>query len=382
MKEVNFKNGYIKIIKTTTVSCLSAIALLLVLQGCHNSEAEAEKHGGDSTHAQPAIKVISLQKGKLSSKLEVPGELIAFQQVDLYSKANSFVKKMYVDVGSEVKAGQLLATMEAPEINSQLTGAESKLKSAEALYIASKAYYDRLLETSKTPGTISPNDLDAALAKQNSDYAQLQAAKAAHTEIADNKNYLEIRAPFSGVISARNVSAGAYVGPSGKGSEMPVFTLQEQKHLRLVVAIPEAYTGYLGNGSEVGFTVKPFPGKLFTAKVTRLAGVLDSRFRSERVEMDVTNNDKKLLPGMVAEIKLNFPAKDSAFIVPQSAVVSAAERIFVVKVNGGKAEWVTVTKGRETEGKVEIFGELNEGDSLVEKASDEVRNGSDVAVIK
>ena len=380
MKATNFIKKHSKIIKITVAACLSGLLLLMVLQGCHNSAAENEIHSGDSTHTQPAIKVVAVEKGILSSTLEIPGELIAYQQVDLYSKVNSFVRKMYADVGTEVKAGQLLATMEAPEINSQLTGAESRLQSAEALYTASKAYYERLLETSKTPGTISPNDLDAALAKQNSDYAQLQAAKAAQKEITDNKNYLEIRAPFNGVISARNVSAGAYVGPSGKGSELPVFTLQEQRLLRLVVAVPEAYTGYLSNGSEVAFTVKSLPGQPFKAKVKRMAGVLDNRLRSERVEMDVTNNDKKLLPGMVAEIKLTLPAKDSTFIVPQSAVVNAAERVFVVKVNNGMAEWVTVHKGREADGKVEIYGELNAGDRVVEKASEEVRNGSGIAV--
>jgi len=96
----------------------------------------------------------------LSTTLQIPGELLAFQQVDLYAKENSFVKKLFVDVGSEVKAGQLLATMEAPELNSLESAAQSRLKSQEAIYIASKSNYDRLLETSKTPGTISQNDLD------------------------------------------------------------------------------------------------------------------------------------------------------------------------------------------------------------------------------
>ena len=364
----------------SAVMYLGALMFICVQQSCHNAEVKNDKE--DAVAETPAYKVVTVDKGKLSPTLAIPGELIAFQQVDLYSKVNSFVRKMYVDVGSEVKTGQLLATMEAPEINSQLTGAESRLKSAEALYIASKAYYNRLLETSKTPGTISPNDLDAALAKQNSDYAQFEAAKAAHREITDNKNYLEIRAPFGGVISARNVSAGAYVGPSGKGSELPVFTLQEQKHLRLVVAVPEAYAGYLGSGSEVDFTVKSFPGKSFKANVKRQAGVLDNRLRSERVEMDVMNNDRKLLPGMVTEIKLNLPAKDSTLIVPQSAIVNSAERIFVVRMNNGKAEWVTIQKGREANGKTEIYGDLNVGDSIVEKATEEIRNGSAVMAAK
>ena len=204
MNKVNIKKR--KTLMTRTILFVNITLLAAtMLQSCHSSSKE-EQPESDPTAKAPAYKVTTVEKGRLSSTLEIPGELVAFQQVDLYSKVNSFVKKMYVDVGSEVKAGQLLATMEAPEINSQLTGAESRLKSVEALYTASKAYYNRLLETSKTPGTISPADLDAALAKQNSDYAQLEAAKAAYREITDNKNYLEIRAPFSGVRSEEHTS--------------------------------------------------------------------------------------------------------------------------------------------------------------------------------
>lgn len=323
-----------------------------------------------------AVATFPLEKNIFSASLRMPGELMPFQQVDLYAKVNSFVKKLYVDVGSIVNAGQVLATLEAPELSSQLAGAESRLHSQEAVYLASKANYDRLYTTSQTPGTVSQNDLDMAFAKQKSDFAQQESAKAAFREISDNRNYLEIRAPFSGVISSKNVSTGAYVGPSGKGSEMPMFSLQEQKKLRLVVAVPEAYTSYLSGKSEVGFTVKSLPGQPFKAHVNRLSGTLDSRLRSQRIEMDVENNNKKLLPGMVAEVVIPLNTVDSVFIVPVTAVVSSTEKIFVVRIRDQKAEWVEVRKGREAEGKVEIFGELNSGDILVEKANDEIRNGS------
>ena len=225
--------------------------------GCHSEEnSERKKRKHNTAAAVPATEVFSLQKGRLSSSLQIPGELIAYQQVDLYAKENSFVKKLYVDVGSEVTTGQLLVTMEAPELGSQLAGALSNIKSREAIYMASKANYDRLYETSQTPGTISPNDLEQAAARKNSDFAQLEAAKAAYKQIAETQNYLQIRAPFSGVITARNVNPGAYVGPSGKGSELPLFTLQEQKKLRLVISVPEAYTSYLNHKNEVSFTVK------------------------------------------------------------------------------------------------------------------------------
>jgi RND family efflux transporter MFP subunit len=281
-------------------------------------------------------------------------------------------------VGSEVKEGQLLASLDAPELTSRLAGAESRWKSQEALYTASKANYDRLLETSKTPGTISQNDLDQALARMNSDFAQLESAKALHREISDARNYLEIRAPFAGVISTRNVNPGAYVGPSGKGSELPLFTLQEQKRLRLVVSVPEAFTAFFEQGDEVDFKVKARSEEVFKASIKRHAGALDTRLRSERVEMDVVNSDKKLLPGMIAEVNIPLEGNDSTFVVPRTAVVNSAEGVFVIRVSNHKAEWVYVRPGRISNGKAEIFGPLRGGDKLVKMANEEIRNGSEI----
>jgi RND family efflux transporter MFP subunit len=351
------------------------VAATAVLWGC-NPGGKTNPEKEQKAPATVTREVFSLHKEILASSLQIPGELIAFQQVDIYAKENSFVKKIYVDVGSQVKSGQLLATMEAPELNSQLSAAASRLKSQEALYIASKANYDRLVETSKTPGTIAPNDIDLALARKNSDYAQWEAAKSAYAEVENRRSYLEIHAPFDGVISARNINPGAYVGPSGKGSEYPMFTLQEQTKLRLAVSVPEAYTSYLHENDTIHFTVNAFPNQLFTARVNRLAGALDNRLRSQRTEMDVINPGRKLLPGMVADVHLSLVSRDSSFIVPRSALVNSPERVFVIRIRDNKMEWVDVKKGREANGKLEVFGKLNPGDIIVKTASEEMRDGS------
>lgn len=365
----------------------SALLALGVMAGCSSSDGEAKNGAADSgsqsapnggkADSAAVTPTVSLQKGRLSTTLHVPGELIAYQQVDLYAKVNSFIKRIYVDVGSEVREGQLLATMEAPELQSQLASALAKVKSQEAIYIASKANYNRVVETSKTPGTISQNDIDQADARQKSDFAQLEANKAAYNEVSETLKYLEVRAPFSGVISSRNVNPGAYVGPSGKGSEVPMFTLQEQKHMRLVVSVPEAYTGFLNDNDKVQFSVRALPDRKFTAQVRRLAGALDNHLRAERTEMDVYSNDKTLLPGMVGEVDLPLPAKDSTFLVPASAVVNGTEEVFVVRVGADhKAEWIKVRQGRSEGGRVEIYSDsLKEGDELVRTATEEVRDG-------
>ncbi|MEJ7741035.1 MAG: efflux RND transporter periplasmic adaptor subunit [Chitinophagaceae bacterium] len=350
---------------------------MVILASCNSSSGDV-KPEKQVIEEPPAVEVISVQKGKLSSSLQVPGELVAYQQVDLYAKENSFVKKLYVDVGSDVRRGQLLASLEAPELNSKLAEAQSQLRSREAIYQASRASYDRLYETSKTPGTISPNDLEQAAAIKNSQLAQLQAARFVYNQVAETRNYLEIRAPFDGIITSRNIDPGAYVGPSGKGSDTPLFVLQQQKRLRLVVSVPESYAGLVRKQDEVSFTVKSLPHQQFKAKINRLGGSLDNRLRSEHVEMDVVNNDKRLMPGMYAEVNLPLPARDSTFVVPKSAVVTSTEKVFVVKLDQQKAVWVEVEIGREAEGKMEIYGDLNPGDHLIKVATDEIRNGSTI----
>ncbi|QKZ14933.1 efflux RND transporter periplasmic adaptor subunit [Spirosoma sp. KUDC1026] len=362
---------------------LLVVGSFLVVQSltsCHSQESKADVAEADS--APEATEVFALQKGKLSSSLQVPGELVAYRDVDIYAKVSGFIKTLYVDIGSEVTQGQLLAVAEAPELNAQLSSAQSKLKAQEALSIASKANYDRILEASKFSGAVSKNDVDQALAKRNADLAQLEAARSAYREVADLRQYLQIRAPFNGVISARNASTGAYIGPSGKGSEFPLFVLTEQKRLRLVISVPEAYTGYVDQNETVSFSVKAFPDRKFTGQVKRQAGALDKRLRSERVEVDVLNNNKKLLPGMIAEVSIPLPTRTSTFIVPKSAVVNSSTGVFVVKVTNNKAEWIPVQKGLEADEKMEVFGKLNEGDQLVTTATEEIRDGSPVTPAK
>lgn len=361
----------------TSIAALSLTFLVVFAESCGHTDAnEAKEVKASGKEAAPELQVFTVGKGKLEATIQIPGELQAFQQVDLYAKVNSFVKKLYVDVGSEVKAGQLLATMEAPEINAQLSGADSKLKAQEAIYLSSKATYDRLLETSKTPGTVSQNDLDIASAKQKSDKAQLDAARAAYNEVGNTRDYLEIRASFNGVIAARNVSAGAYVGPSGKGSDLPMFTLSEQKKLRLVVSVPEQYTSYIDNHTPTSFTVQSLPNQTFNASVSRLAGALDNRLRSQRTEMDVDNKDGKLLPGMVAEVSFILKNQMNAFVVPTSAVLKSTQGVFVIKVQDSKTVWVPVKTGRSDDSQTEVFGDIADNDILVTNATEEVRDGA------
>ena len=224
--------------KNNLFKILSIAGLIASLTGCHSAAEENVKKESPEA-AAPAMETFVPSKQKLTNKMQIPGEITGFQQVEIYAKVSSYVKSLNVDIGSKVHAGQLLAVLEAPELSSQLSAAKSRLKSQEAVYMATKSTYDRLFETSKVEGTVARLDLEVAESKKNADFAQYQAAKSAYAEVQNLLNYLEIRAPFDGVIATRNVNQGAYVGPAGRGSEMPIMTIQQQRKLRLAVAVPE-----------------------------------------------------------------------------------------------------------------------------------------------
>jgi RND family efflux transporter MFP subunit len=266
--------------------------------------------------------------------------------------------------------------LEAPELMSSYEQAQADVNTKWAIYKGSQANYGRLYRTSETPGTISPNDLDLALARAAADSAQWKAAQASFRQANDLLDYLTIRAPFDGVITARNVSSGAYVGPGDKNTGKPLLILQERRTLRLTMNVTEEYAGYLRNRDTVSFTVNALPGKRFMAHISRMAGGIDPQTRTEQVEMDVDNRGGLLLPEMYAEVSLVVRNDDQAMVVPRSALVTNAEKVFVIKVVNQRAVWVDVRKIFENPTRVTIAGNLIKGDTLVTNATEEIREGT------
>jgi membrane fusion protein, multidrug efflux system len=355
--------------------CLPGLMLTAILfTACSGSEDSSPKK---LPPPPPHTATYILQKGKLGTALRIPAELTAYKEVDLYAKVDSYIKDLKVDVGSVVRKGQLLAILEAPELLSRLAASQSRYEAQQAVFTQSDATYKRMLAVSKVPGTISKNDVDIALAKRNSDQAQFEAAKSEYGANSSITQYLQIYAPFDGVISVRNVNLGAYTGPSGKGSALPIFTLTEQTHLRLIFELPEAFKGNIRPNDTVRFTVRAFPDQIFAARIARRAGVMDKELRSEHIELDVYNSDQRLSPGMVAEAVIGLSGNENAFIVPRTGVVNVPQGTFLIRDSSYTAVHVPIRTGRSTDSLTEVFGpQLHPGDAYVLKASEEIHDGA------
>lgn len=354
----------------------SSFALLLVafwVSGCH-SDDESKK---TSTTKKETYKIITLEPHMISGKVQLPGVLQPFQFVQIFPKINGFVKEVSVDRGSVVRKGNFLLRMEAPELEQKVSASKLRYAQAHAIYLTSKDRYMRLLETSKTPGTISPYDLAAAASKMSADSATSQGEYANYKAEQDMYAYLTVSAPFDGVITERNVHPGALVGP-GSDAGKPMLILQQQSKLRLVVNIPEQYSAQIKNGEVVHFKVNALPGQDFNGAVSRSSGNLNSSFRSETIEVDVANPKNVFKPGMYAEVVLPISGSANAYVVPKSAIVSTTERKYIILSDNGVAKWVDITEGNQQNDSTEVFGDFKTGDRIVSNADYKIKQGETI----
>jgi membrane fusion protein (multidrug efflux system) len=321
----------------------------------------------------PADQFGTVAEKALSSSARLPGQLKPFNEVNLFPKVNGFVKQLYVDRGSIVKKGQLLITLEAPEMESQYQAANSRYLQAQETALASKEKYQRLKEAAAEPGSVSPLELDNASAKMKADEAIANSERSNVASVRTMQGYLNIYAPFDGMIVQRNVSPGALVAP-GKATDQPMLVLQDIRKMRLEVYIPEDYVDKVDLDKPVTFIFNAMPGDEHTARISRSANALGS-MRSEAIEIDVENPKQILKPGMYAEVKIPMLSGAKSLLVPNSAIVRSTEREYVVAARDGKAVLVGVKEGLASHDSTEVFGSLKANDRVLLHASDEIKDG-------
>jgi membrane fusion protein (multidrug efflux system) len=343
-----------------------------------------------SAIAQTPVDVVRVVSKSVERQVKLPGEFQPYLAVPIHARVAGFVQRVNVDRGSAVKRGQILGTLDAPEMQAQIAEAQSKAQTvelqrteAEARLAAAQSTYDRLKAAAATPGVVAENDVvvaqkavEAAQALVRSYESSMRAAQAQVRAVQDLGQYLQITAPFDGIITERNVHPGALVG-LGTGAT-PLFRLHQVSRLRLVVAVPEALVGAIVRGARVPFTVPAFPGETFYGVISLIAHDLDAKTRTMPVELDVRNTDLRLAPGMYPEVSWPVKREQASLLVPPTSVVTTTERTFVIRIKDGLAQWVNVGRGARVGDLIEVFGPLKDGDSIVRRGTDEIREGSKV----
>jgi len=367
------------------------LVVSLTLLGCSGSSVQQPQINEQAQQ----VAVLSVEYQNLDTTLNLPAQITPYEAVDLFPKGTGFIDEILVDRGSRVKAGEVIIRLSAPELIAQRTQAEASVHSAEAQLAAAQAKfasdhgtYLHLTAAAKTPGVIAENDLRVAEQTAVADNAQLesaasnvQAARESLRGVSQLESYLEIRAPFDGVVTQRNLHPGALVGPaSGQAGALPIVQIENVSRLRVIVPVPEAYVGGVREGQQVIFSVPAYPGRTFHAAVTRISQDIDQKTRTMQVELDFRNAEAQITPGTFASAEWPIHRSYATLFVSSSAVTTDLQRTFVIRVRQGKAEWVDVKTGAAANGKIEVFGALQTGDVVVANATDSIRNGTSVSV--
>lgn len=368
IKEKEFTNLKQTVTKSMFIhiAALGAITICLLAVGCKNKQAEISQAKADVD----TLAAFVLKKQIVSQIITLPSQLEPFEKAELFAKIPGYIRKMNVDIGDRVNAGQTLAIVEAAEYNANLSQSVAAAQSAQAKYQSSRDAYDRLLNASREPGAIAEGELVKAKSQMLSDSAAYIASKQASAAYSQINNYLVIKAPFTGVVTQRNADPGDLVnGTNAK----PILIVENNSTLRLKVPVPETYTDAATETKDVTFTIDAIPDNSFSASIYRKSNTIDLSNRTELWEFLVKNNSGLLRSGMYANVSLPIMRKNPSFTVPYSSVATTLERNFVIKVQNGESKWVDVRNGINMDKRLEIFGNLNDGDTLLVKSTDEIK---------
>jgi len=344
------------------------VTLMIAVGGC-NSNSHARSNTS-SPPAIPRVEVVPVVSRNLSIIDRLPAELTPWQQVAIYPKVQGFVQEIPVDRGSIVRKGQLLARLSAPELLAQTAQAQATMAGDEATY-------RRLVKASETPGATSKNQVELAEQAYLADSERVRSIKAL-------ASYLTITAPFDGIITERNVHPGALVGPPSEplATAVPLLRLQQVSHLRLVVPVPQADADAVDEGAQVKFQVRAWPGRYFTAIVSRISHSVDPATRTMPVEADYYQQQSLLDPGMFVEVL--WPVRESipSLFVPSSALVQTATRTFVDLVEQGRIKQIAVQPIHTMGELLQVFGDLHAGDQVLLKGSQDMTDGEQVTAVR
>lgn len=389
-----------------TVAGLVLVALGVAPRIFRNREAEGVVRA--STVLVPEVTVVKPRLGPAENSVTLPGNLQPLYSAAIYARTNGYVQKRLVDIGAQVKRGQLLAIIASPEIDQQLNQAKADTVQAVAAVEQSKAARQQALANLQiakiTRDRYAPliskravtqqalDEADQALAARTADVAAAQAnfdaaeanvkSKQANVgRLSELQGFERIVAPFDGVISQRNVEQGDLVSDSSNAGGKPLFTVMQGRTLRVQVEIPQSSALDIKEGSLVTLRIQERPSAMFTAKVTRTAGSVDVAARTMLTEVQVNNEDGSLLPGMYGELTFTTQSPQRSLLIPASALVVDKKGMHVVTVSSDShVHVIPVDIGHDNGSEVEISQGLRGGEVLVSNPSDLLNDGEKVSI--
>ncbi len=329
--------------------------------------------------ALPAVSVLKPAAEPANDELTLPGALQAYVESAIYSRTNGYLQRWHKDIGSHVKKGERLADIDAPEVDQELYQARAARQQIQAQVDLAKTSAERWLNLRKSD-SVSQQEVDQQTSGYTQARANLAAADANVRRLEQLESFKHIDAPFSGVITRRNIDVGALIN-AGSGQTKELFDLAQLDPLRVYVSVPQSYAPSIKQGMKAYLQLAEFPGQKFAGKVVRTADSIDPATRTLLTEVDVPNPDGRLLPGSFAQVHFNVPVQIQRISVPENTLLFRAEgpRVGVVGPDN-RVHLKAVQIGRDFGTKVEILSGIDPNDRIILNPADSLEEGQEVRV--
>lgn len=356
---------------------LCAFGLLTMRERAQGSKVLAA-----NTQASVAVpvNVIQASQGEASNEIVLPATLQAYDESPVYARTSGYVRKWYVDIGQHVKSGQLLAVIDAPEVDQQLLHARAMLSQSQAnltlATITAKRYQDLIKDNSVAQQQVDQNNQNLAAQQAN-----VAAASADVSNLEQQQIYEKVVAPFDGTITERRTDIGDLINAGNSGAGAELFRVSRTGTMRIFISVPEGYSQQIHDGMHVSVELTELPGQRFDGQVTRSTRAINVSSRTLLIEVDVPNPTGKLLPGAYGQVHIKLSAATRPLLVPAGSILfqSAGPQIAVVN-SEHKIELRKVTIGSDFGNTVEITSGITEQDNIVANPPDYLVNGMPVTI--
>jgi multidrug efflux system membrane fusion protein len=332
-----------------------------------------------SENAEQFVTAVKPKAGPADRTVTLPGTLMGYTESPIYARSTGYIAHWYKDIGDTVKQGDLLATVDTPEVDRELAAAEASREQVKARLDLANISAKRW-QTLRSDDAVSQQELDerqSALAQAQADF---DAANAEVGRLQELERFKSIVAPFPGVITRRNIDVGALVDAGAEGAGKELFMLAKNDVLKTYVYVPEAFSQRVSNGDRVRVTLNELPGKNFYGAVVRTADAIDTVTRSMQIEVDLPNPDGVLKPGAYADVQLDLPST-GAVVIPANTLLFRAEGLRVAVINAnGQVHLKPATVGEDYGTTLQITQGVNATDRLVLNPPDSLEDGQHVSV--
>jgi RND family efflux transporter MFP subunit len=329
--------------------------------------------------AIPTVSVVHPRRGAAAEEVVLPGNAQAYVATPVFARTNGYLKTWNFDIGAHVKAGQLLAELETPEVDRQLDQARADLATAQANYDLSRitaVRYQTLLKSD----SVAKQDVDDRVGDLEAKKAMADSAASNVRRLEELQRFQKVYAPFDGVITARYIDIGALINAGANAPGRQLFDLAATGKLRVYVNVPQQYSLQVRPGGPADLTLAELPGRRFPARIVRTSDAIDPVSRTLLTEVDVDNPAGELLPGAFLSVHLKLAAKGSSVVIPVNTLIFRAQGMQVAVVRGKEAELVPIMIGRDYGTEVEVVSGVTTEDRVIENPSDSLTSGTEVRI--